>query len=41
MKIWSACRLTSFVVPSLQSVGVSSQEIRQITVDNPARILAY
>jgi len=35
------CRLTSFVVPSLESVGVSSQEIRQITVDNPARILAY
>jgi phosphotriesterase-related protein len=35
------CRLTSFVVPSLESVGVSAQEIRQITVDNPARILAY
>jgi phosphotriesterase-related protein len=35
------CRLTSFVAPSLASVGVSEQEIRQITVDNPARILAY
>ena len=35
------CRLTGFVVPSLESVGVSSQEIRQITIDNPARILAY
>ena len=35
------CRLTNFVVPSLESVGVSKEEIRQITVDNPARILAY
>ena len=35
------CRLTSVVVPSLASVGVSEQEIRRITVDNPARILAY
>ena len=35
------CRLTSFVVPSLESVGVSAQEIRQITIDNPTRILAY
>jgi len=35
------CRLTNFVVPSLESVGISAQEIRQITVDNPARILAY
>ena len=35
------CRLTSFVVPSLQSAEVSAEEIRQITIDNPARILAY
>ena len=35
------CRLTNFVVPSLESVGISAQEIRQITIDNPARILAY
>jgi phosphotriesterase-related protein len=35
------CRLTGFVVPTLKSVGVSEEEIRQITVDNPARILAY
>ena len=35
------CRLTNFVVPSLESVGISAQEIRQITIDNPARILVY
>jgi phosphotriesterase-related protein len=35
------CRLTNFVVPSLESVDVSAEEIQQITVDNPARILAY
>ena len=35
------CRLTNFVVPSLESVGVGAQEIRQITVDHPARIRAY
>lgn len=35
------CRLTSFVVPTLKSVGVSAEEIEQVTVANPARILAY
>jgi phosphotriesterase-related protein len=35
------CRLTNFVAPTLESVGVSAQEIRQITIDNPARILTY
>lgn len=35
------CRLTNFVVPTLESVNVSQEEIRQITVNNPARILAY
>ncbi len=35
------CRLTSFVAPSLASAGVSQEEIQQITVDNPKRILAY
>jgi phosphotriesterase-related protein len=35
------CRLTSFVVPLLESVDVSAEEIKQITVNNPARILAY
>jgi phosphotriesterase-related protein len=35
------CRLTSFVVPSLRSVGASEHEIRQITIENPARILSY
>jgi phosphotriesterase-related protein len=34
------CRLTSFVVPTLTSVGISEDDIRQITVGNPARILA-
>jgi phosphotriesterase-related protein len=34
------CRLTSFVVPTLKSVDVSEEEIQQITVGNPARILA-
>jgi hypothetical protein len=29
------------VVPSLESAEVSAEEIRQITIDNPARILAY
>jgi phosphotriesterase-related protein len=35
------CRLTNFVAPMLESVGVPAETIRQITVDNPARILAY
>jgi phosphotriesterase-related protein len=34
------CRLTSFVVPTLKAVDVSADEIQQITVGNPARILA-
>jgi phosphotriesterase-related protein len=35
------CRLTSFVVPSLRSVNVPEPDIRRITVQNPASILAY
>lgn len=36
------CRLTNFVVPTLRDVlGVSDYAIRQITVENPARILSY
>jgi phosphotriesterase-related protein len=34
------CRLTSYVVPTLMSVGVEAETIRQLTVDNPARILS-
>lgn len=37
----SYCRLTSFVVPTLQSLGVGDDIINKITVENPARILAY
>ncbi len=37
----SYCRLTNFVVPTLESVNVSHEEIQQITIKNPARILAY
>ena len=35
------CRLTNFVAPTLESVGVPAETVRQITVENPARILAY
>jgi phosphotriesterase-related protein len=35
------CRLTNFVAPTLKSVGVPEETIRRITVENPARILAY
>jgi phosphotriesterase-related protein len=34
------CRLTNYVVPTLEAVGVSDCDIRQMTVDNPARLLA-
>lgn len=34
------CRLTKFVIPSLRDVGVSDFDIRQMTVENPARLLA-
>ena len=34
------CRLTDYVVPTLKSLGVSDFNIRQMTVDNPARLLA-
>jgi len=37
----SYCRLTSFVVPTLESVGVSEADIQQVTINNPAQILAY
>jgi len=35
------CRLTSYVAPTLESLGVPAETVRQITVENPARILAY
>jgi phosphotriesterase-related protein len=35
------CRLTNYVVPWLREVGISEDDIRLITVDNPARILTY
>ena len=35
------CRLTNFVVPSLQKLGVSESDIQRITVGNPARLLAH
>ena len=34
------CRLTSFVVPTLEAVGVAAEDVRRVTVENPARILA-
>ena len=34
------CRLTKFVVPLLRDLGVSDYDIRQMTVENPARLLA-
>lgn len=35
------CRLTNFVIPTLREVGVSDFGIRQVMVENPARLLAY
>jgi phosphotriesterase-related protein len=35
------CRLTKFVIPTLRDVGVSDYDIRQMTVHNPARLLAF
>jgi len=35
------CHLTKFVIPSLKEVGVSDHAIRQMTVENPARLLAF
>ena len=35
------CRLTSFVIPSLRGLNVSESEIEQMTLKNPASILAY
>ena len=34
------CRLTRYIVPTLKDVGVSDYDIRQMTVENPARLLA-
>jgi phosphotriesterase-related protein len=34
-------RIQKFVVPTLQRSGVSDSDIRLITVENPARLLAY
>jgi phosphotriesterase-related protein len=33
-------RLCSFVVPTLERVGVAREDIQRLTVDNPARLLA-
>lgn len=35
------CRLLSFVVPTLASVGIAEEEIEKVTIKNPARILAF
>jgi phosphotriesterase-related protein len=35
------CRLTNYVVPTLKAQDVSDYDIRLMTVDNPARLLAY
>lgn len=35
------CRLTDFVVPVLKECGFSSQDIDQLTVHNPRKILMY
>jgi phosphotriesterase-related protein len=34
------CRLTKFVVPTLRMVEVSDYDIRQMTIENPRRLLA-
>lgn len=34
-------RLSDYVVPALKKCGVSDQDINKITVENPARILAF
>jgi phosphotriesterase-related protein len=34
------CRLTDYVVPTLKELGVSDHSIRQLTMANPARLLA-
>jgi phosphotriesterase-related protein len=35
------CRLTKVVIPTLRDVGVSEYDIRQMTLENPARLLAH
>ena len=35
------CRLTDFVEPSLRELGIADSDIRRITRENPARLLAY
>ena len=34
------CRLTKYVLPTLQEIGVSDYDSRQMMVENPARLLA-
>ncbi|MBW2369249.1 MAG: phosphotriesterase [Deltaproteobacteria bacterium] len=34
------CRLLNYVVPTLKKVGVSDEDIRKITVENPSRMLS-
>lgn len=35
------CCLTKFVVPTLRDLGVSDYDIRQMAIENPARLLAH
>jgi len=35
------CRLTNFVIPSLQQAGIDELDVRRLTVENPARILSH
>ena len=37
----SYSRLTSYVAPTLEKVGVRKEDVRRITHENPARILAF
>jgi phosphotriesterase-related protein len=34
------CRLLNYVAPTLKKVGIADETVRQITIDNPARLLA-
>lgn len=35
------CRLTDFVIPALKQCGVTDRQIYQLTIANPARLLAF
>lgn len=34
-------RMIDFIVPALKKCGVSEQDVRRVTIENPARILAF